>query len=238
MENNNKDIENKIFVSIKDKAKTLSSAELKKSIKDELTANSYEDWQIEYAVDRIEKMIKKENLQGENKAVEQKPNKIYNTIAYIFGVILVFSLVKLLVPVVVSLINGNNQNNTYSNTEIINNAVKQIKDSKPLPYKIDAVTTAVDITAEQNAVRYHYLISDFDTSNLTDDFLKKDLLSSVCNNEGGKVVLNKGINIEFSYTVKNSPETFFISITREDCLNYQIPQLNFPNLQPVKVESK
>lgn len=60
MENNN-DVENKIFLSVKEKAKTLLPEEVEKIISDDLKANGYLDWQIGYAVERIKKMVRKEN---------------------------------------------------------------------------------------------------------------------------------------------------------------------------------
>ncbi|MCX6754416.1 MAG: hypothetical protein NTU81_01125 [Candidatus Nomurabacteria bacterium] len=61
MENNNQ-IENKIFLSIKEKIKTLSTREVDEIIKVELKNHNYEDWQVDYAFERIKKMIKHESI--------------------------------------------------------------------------------------------------------------------------------------------------------------------------------
>lgn len=71
MENNN-DVENKIFLSVKEKGKTLLPEELEKIISDDLKANGYIDWQVGYAVERIKKMIKKENNPQKNFRIPPK----------------------------------------------------------------------------------------------------------------------------------------------------------------------
>jgi len=106
---------------------------------------------------------------------------------------------------------------SYSKTELVNQTVEEVKASMSLPNQIDEATTLVDITAESNAIRYHYVLSSVDTSKLTNDYLKNYLGSSICENKDTKNLLNQGIDMEYSYTVENSAEKYFVSFTKTDC---------------------
>lgn len=236
MENNNKDIENKIFLSIKGRKETLSSKEIDKIIKDELTANGYEDWQVDYAIERIKKMIEKENEVPQS-IEEKKKEKGSKKIMGISSSVLVGYAIYLLIfkPFVNPLISE------FFTQHRINEAVKQVKGSMVLPYQADEVTTAIDITAETNAIRFHYLLANVDLTSITNEYLKSYLITKTCTDEKSKKILNQGINIEYSYTIKDSPQTFLISFAKEDCVNYIPPELHplsFPELKPIKVESK
>ena len=82
---------------------------------------------------------------------------------------------------------------------------------------MDEVTTRVDITAEPTAIRYHYVLSGVDTSELSNAYLKNYLGSSICENADTKNLLNQNINMEYSYVV-DSGERYFVSFTKADCL--------------------
>ena len=113
--------------------------------------------------------------------------------------------------------NQPSNNSSVSKVEIINQAVQEVKAQLPLPYKLDQVTTMVDVTAEPGAIRYHYVLSGVDTSKITNDLLKSSLGSGICQNKDIKNLLNQDINMEYSYSVKNSTEKYFISFTKTDC---------------------
>lgn len=100
----------------------------------------------------------------------------------------------------------------------INNVVIMAKENMPLPNRIDDSTTITDITAENNAIRYHYLLSNIETSELSDESLKESLFSSICQNESTNNLFEQGINLEFLYTIENSPQTYLIKFTKSDCL--------------------
>lgn len=109
-------------------------------------------------------------------------------------------------------------NDNYSKAELIAEIVKEIKAEMSLPNQIDEATLLTDITAEPNAIRYHYILSDIDTSQLSNSYLKSFLGSSICENTDTKNLLNYGINMEYSYTVKGSAQKYFVSFTKNDCL--------------------
>lgn len=85
------------------------------------------------------------------------------------------------------------------------------------PYKIDRFTTLTSITAEPSSIRYHAIISGTDTSALTTESLKRVLTNLICNTTEKRAILDYGIGVEYSYSVANSAQTFFISILEADC---------------------
>lgn len=108
-------------------------------------------------------------------------------------------------------------NSGTSKTELINQTVQAVKAQISLPYQIDQVTTLVDVTAEPGAIRYHYVLSGVDTSEITNDLLKNIVGSGICQNKNAKNLLNRDINMEYSYSVKNSAKKYFVSFTKTDC---------------------
>ena len=108
-------------------------------------------------------------------------------------------------------------NGSASKVELINQAVQEVKAQLPLPYKLDQVTTMVDVTAEPGAIRYHYVLSGIDTSKITNDLLKNSLGAGICQNKDTKNLLNQDINMEYSYSVENSTQKYFVSFTKTDC---------------------
>lgn len=108
-------------------------------------------------------------------------------------------------------------NDNYSKAELITETVKEIKVEMSLPNQIDEATLLTDITAEPNAIRYHYILSGIDTNQLSNSYLKSFLGSSICENADTKNLLNYGINMEYSYTVKGSAQKYFVSFTKNDC---------------------
>ncbi len=108
-------------------------------------------------------------------------------------------------------------NNGTSKTELINQAVQAVKAQMSLPYQIDQVTTLVDVTTEPGAIRYHYILSGVDTSKITNDLLKNSVGSGICQDTDTKNLLNQDINMEYSYSVKNSTEKYFVFLTKADC---------------------
>ncbi len=108
-------------------------------------------------------------------------------------------------------------NSGTSKVELINQAVREVKAQLPLPYKLDQVTTMVNVTAEPGAIRYHYILSGVDTSKITNDLLKNSVGSSICQDADTKNLLNQDINMEYSYSVENSAQKYFVSFTKTDC---------------------
>lgn len=101
--------------------------------------------------------------------------------------------------------------------EYINKVVEAVRTKMSFPSQINDSTSVTDITAERNAVRYHYLLSDVDTSNLSNESLKDSLVSSICQSEDTKGLFDKGIDLEFLYAIKNSPQSYLVQFTKLDC---------------------
>lgn len=101
--------------------------------------------------------------------------------------------------------------------EYINNVVEAVKTKMSFPKQINDSTVMTEITAERNAVRYHYLLSDIDTSGLSNESLKNSLSSGICQSESTKELFAKGIDLEFLYAVKNSTESYLVQFTQSDC---------------------
>jgi len=107
--------------------------------------------------------------------------------------------------------------NGTSKTELINQAVQLVKAQLPLPYKLNQVTTIVDVTAEPGAVRYHYVLSGVDASKITNELLKNSLGPNICQNKDTKNLLYQDIDMEYSYSVENSSQKYFVFFTKTDC---------------------
>jgi hypothetical protein len=108
-------------------------------------------------------------------------------------------------------------NSGTSKIELINQVVREVKTQISLPYQLDQVTKMVDVTAEPNAIRYHYILSGIDTSKITNDLLRNSLIQNICSNKDTKGFLNQDINMEYSYSVENSTQKYFVSLTKTDC---------------------
>jgi hypothetical protein len=88
-----------------------------------------------------------------------------------------------------------------------------------LPQTIDEYTTWTNISANNDAVRYDYLISGLDTTTMDSRNLKATLLPNICNNGELKEFLNKGVNLEYAYTDTATEKTFLVVFTKSDCYN-------------------
>lgn len=104
-----------------------------------------------------------------------------------------------------------------SKKDIVIETVKYVKSNMTIPSKIDEITTIIDVTAEQEAIRYHYILSDVDTDNLSNSSFKEYLDDTLCRNQDTRKVLDAGINMEYSYKVENVSNSYFVIITKSDC---------------------
>lgn len=111
----------------------------------------------------------------------------------------------------------NTQDSNYSATELANEAVRQVKSSTTFPNKVDEATTWTGITAEGDAIRYYYTLSDIDTSSLSNAYLKNYLGTSICQNKDTRNLLDHGVGMQYSYAVENSTQTYFVAFTKADC---------------------
>jgi hypothetical protein len=130
---------------------------------------------------------------------------------------IIFAVIAVVLFFVTVGIDLSGQGNSYSKTEFINTSVGELKASMSLPYQVDEVTKLVEITAESDAIRYHYILSGIDTNKLSNASLKSNVGSSICQDNDIKTLLNQGINMEYSYTVEDSYESYFVLFTKADC---------------------
>ena len=107
--------------------------------------------------------------------------------------------------------NGSQQNS-------IEQAVMRLQNGTTFPKEVNSKTTETAIEAEPNAIRFDYTIHDTDVSSISNDSIKSNILSVFCNNDEIQKDLNTGINFEYSYKVKDSSQTFFVSLGKGDCL--------------------
>lgn len=106
-----------------------------------------------------------------------------------------------------------------TNEELIQQTVKEFKEEIELPSQIDELTMLTDIIAQENAIRYQYTISSqADTSVLSNDVIKSSLVENICKNNNLVNLLKKGIDLEYSYKVENSEQTYFVTFEYADCL--------------------
>ena len=106
-----------------------------------------------------------------------------------------------------------------TNEELIQQTVKDFKEEVELPSQIDELTILTDITAQENAIRYQYSVSsEIDTSVLSNDVIKGSLVENICKNDYVVDFLKKGIDLEYSYKVENSEQTYFVTFKYVDCL--------------------
>lgn len=101
--------------------------------------------------------------------------------------------------------------------ELIRQTVQQAKAEYVLPYKLDQVTTIVDITAEDNAIRYHYVISGGAVDMVTNEALTQNVRPSICNNPDTRAILDQDIHMEYSYSIADSSQKYFVKLTKADC---------------------
>jgi hypothetical protein len=101
--------------------------------------------------------------------------------------------------------------------ELIRQTVQQAKAEYILPYKLDQVTTIVDITAEDDAIRYHYVISGGAVDMVTNEALRENVRQSICNNPDTRGILDQDIHMEYSYSIADSSQKYFVKLTKADC---------------------
>jgi hypothetical protein len=127
------------------------------------------------------------------------------TTATLFGAIIVINFLLL------------KSSGVLNNATKIKGIVEEAKKGITLPNQIDEVTTLVDITAEPTAIRYHYIISGIDPTQLTNDSFKNSVMPEACKNSDIKDLLNQDVNMEYSYVVSETQQDYLFSITKDDC---------------------
>jgi len=104
-----------------------------------------------------------------------------------------------------------------SNEQVVQDAVSQAKAQLNPPQQIDQVTTLDDITAEKDAIRYHYTVAGADTSKLTKQSLEDTVRPKLCAEKNMKTVLDRGVHVQYAYTIKETGENYLLDFTKNDC---------------------
>lgn len=109
------------------------------------------------------------------------------------------------------------QNSSLSKQELINETVAEVRNTTTFPMQLDEVTVWTGITGTSNALRYQYTLQDIDESQVSSTVLKNLIAPSVCTNTDTRYILNKDINMEYSYAVQGSAQTYFFIVSKSDC---------------------
>lgn len=103
--------------------------------------------------------------------------------------------------------------------ELIKQTVAEYKNSTTFPQEIDSVTTLTDVLEVPGAIRYIYTIHDADVSGTTNESLKEAFVPEICGTKETKEgLLDQGIKMEYSYTVRESGQNYFFVVTTADCV--------------------
>ncbi len=154
---------------------------------------------------------------GKYKDVEEfrESQKVWDIVgALLIGAIIIFS--------VMGFSSGEretsvSQDDNASKASLIAEIVEQVKADTILPSKMDDVTTLIDVTAEPTAIRYYYHLTGIDSTEFSNDLLKSLLLDGVCGDEAIKNLLNKDINVEYSYLDVDTEKNYFTYFSKQDC---------------------
>jgi uncharacterized membrane protein YvbJ len=162
----------------------------------------------------------------DNKAISQnevsKKRKILSPYVILIAV---FVIISILIPLGLAFFSGlskseisEEESGSYSKEEVINEMVRTVKEDYNLPVELDSVTTMVDVTAQPNAIRYHYILSGVDTKQISNESIKSNLLGELCDNSETMTILNQGIDMQYLYSMEDNSQTYFVSVTQADCL--------------------
>jgi len=99
----------------------------------------------------------------------------------------------------------------------IEETVALIKNSNNLPQEIDEVTVWLDVTAQEDAIRYHYELSNLGDREVSEALLRDFIKDGICADIDISNALKGGVNMEYFYTVKETGEEFLVVFTEGDC---------------------
>lgn len=146
---------------------------------------------------------------------EGKSKSIWVGVISILAFIAAFAGVRYLTQETVSSVISNDP---VSKQEIIDEMVQTVRSSTTFPYELDDVTTWTGITGTSNSIRYQYTFHDMDISEVNNSRIKEMLVPSVCQDTNTRAVLDMDINMDYSYSVEDSTQTYFVSVSKADCV--------------------
>jgi len=103
------------------------------------------------------------------------------------------------------------------NQTFIKQAVDYVKETTKLPKELDEMTTWVAVSEQPNAILYEYQLRGIDASKLNNDNVKGFLVPTLCSNKSSRAILNKGVTLNYIYTIKDSTQKFSVSVSKADC---------------------
>lgn len=99
----------------------------------------------------------------------------------------------------------------------IQETVTLIKKSNDLPKEVDEVTTWLDVTAQEDAIRYHYELYNLGERPVSEELLRDFVKDGICADRDISNALKGGVNMEYFYTVRETGEEFLVVFTEGDC---------------------
>src|SRR5690606_11043113 len=104
-----------------------------------------------------------------------------------------------------------------SKQALIEKGVEEALDTFDPPRQIDEVTVLTDVTAEQDAIHYHYTLVDVDPSVVTQEVLEGVVLPGLCSTKETRQVLDQDIAMKYTYTVESTGDVYAMEFTKSDC---------------------
>ncbi|HTN56927.1 MAG TPA: hypothetical protein VL043_01535 [Protaetiibacter sp.] len=100
---------------------------------------------------------------------------------------------------------------------LIEKGVEEALDTFDPPRQIDEVTVLTDVTAEHDAIHYHYTLVDVDPSVVTQEVLEGVVLPGLCSTKETRQVLDQDIAMKYTYTVESTGDVYAMEFTKSDC---------------------
>lgn len=100
---------------------------------------------------------------------------------------------------------------------LIEKGVEEALDTFDPPRQIDEVTVLTGVTAEQDAIHYHYTLVDVDPSVVTQEVLEGVVLPGLCSTKETRQVLDQDIAMKYTYTVESTGDVYAMEFTKSDC---------------------
>jgi len=106
-----------------------------------------------------------------------------------------------------------------SKQEAIAKTVEQVKEENTLPMQVDAITSWDDVTAESEAIHYHYTVTgtEAETAGITEDAIEQTVLPTLCSTEETRDILDRDIGMNYSYEIESTGDTYDLAFTKADC---------------------
>ncbi|GAA0962604.1 hypothetical protein [Frigoribacterium faeni] len=104
-----------------------------------------------------------------------------------------------------------------SKEDQIAETVTEVKEQYELPQQIDQVTVLDDITAESDAIHYHYTLDGEGVETVTEEALEASVLPQLCSTEETRAILDRDIGMKYSYDVAGESDALQLAFTKADC---------------------